>query len=113
MLTRQADKTIGFYERRNRKTRIRASRGTATTKRSASNDWVSGDAPAPFRVRHTRGGAGAAQHGKLLDGLGVETDSSFMDLARPFRQALTVGRPIGFRPVESLPPPVSVGATSP
>ena len=57
--------------------------------------------------------AGRAFFTKLLDGLGVETDSSFMDLAQPFRQALTVGRPIGFRPVESLPPPVPAGATSP
>lgn len=47
--------------------------------------------------------AGRAFFTKLLDGLGVETDSAFMQLDAPFRQAMTVGRPIGFRAVECLP----------
>ncbi len=47
--------------------------------------------------------AGRAFFTKLLDGLGVETDSAFMELDEPFRKAMTVGRPIGFRPVERLP----------
>lgn len=59
--------------------------------------------------------AGRAFFTKLLDGLGVETDATFMDFEQPFRQALTVGRPIGFRPVESLPPPqpAPAGVTNP
>lgn len=47
--------------------------------------------------------AGRAFFTKLLDGLGVETDSVFMQLDEPFRQALSVGRPIGFQDVERLP----------
>ena len=47
--------------------------------------------------------AGRAFFTKLLDGLGVETDSVFSQLDAPFRQALTVGRPIGFGDVERLP----------
>jgi hypothetical protein len=39
---------------------------------------------------------------KLLDGLGVDADSGFMDLDPNLRQALTVGRPISERPTESL-----------
>ena len=47
--------------------------------------------------------AGRAFFTKLLDGLGVETDSVFVQLDEPIRQALTVGRPIGFGDVERLP----------
>ena len=47
--------------------------------------------------------AGRAFFTKLLDGLGVETDSVFAQLDEPFRQALTVGRPISFGDVERLP----------
>ena len=46
--------------------------------------------------------AGRAFFTKLLDALGVETDSEFLGLEKPFRQAMTVGRPIGYRPVERL-----------
>jgi alkylhydroperoxidase family enzyme len=38
--------------------------------------------------------AGRAFFTKLLDALGVMADASFMSLAEPLRQALTVGRPI-------------------
>ena len=47
--------------------------------------------------------AGRAFFTKLLDGLGVETDSPLKALDEPFRQALTVGRSIGFEAVERLP----------
>ncbi len=49
--------------------------------------------------------AGRAFFTKLLDGLGVETDSVFRQLDRPFREAMTVGRPIGLGEVERLPEP--------
>lgn len=51
--------------------------------------------------------AGRAFFTKLLDALGVETDSTFVELESAFRRAMTVGRPIGYRPVER----VSVAAT--
>lgn len=47
--------------------------------------------------------AGRAFFTKLLDALGVETDSSFLELDKPFRQAMTVGRPISYRAVERVP----------
>jgi alkylhydroperoxidase family enzyme len=47
--------------------------------------------------------AGRAFFTKLLDALGVETDSTFVQMEYPFRRAMTVGRPIGYRPVERLP----------
>ncbi|MEL7447592.1 MAG: peroxidase [Pseudomonadota bacterium] len=46
--------------------------------------------------------AGRAFFTKLLDGLGVETDSAFLALDEPFRRAMTVGRPIAFEEVERL-----------
>lgn len=39
---------------------------------------------------------------KLLDGLGVDADSAFLDLDPDLRQTLTVGRPIAHHPPESL-----------
>lgn len=47
--------------------------------------------------------AGRAFFTKILDALGVEADSASMALDYDLRQALTVGRPIGFRSVERLP----------
>ena len=47
--------------------------------------------------------AGRAFFTKMLDALGVEPDSAFMAMDYDLRQALTVGRPIGFRPVERMP----------
>jgi alkylhydroperoxidase family enzyme len=47
--------------------------------------------------------AGRAFFTKMLDALGVESDSSFLNLDETFRRPLTVGRPIGFRKVETLP----------
>ena len=47
--------------------------------------------------------AGRAFFTKLLDALGVETDSTFLELDSAFRRAMTVGRPIGYRPVEHVP----------
>jgi uncharacterized peroxidase-related enzyme len=47
--------------------------------------------------------AGRAFFTKLLDGLGVETDSTFLEQEPAFRRAMTVGRPIGYRPVERVP----------
>ena len=44
--------------------------------------------------------AGRAFFTKLLDGLGVEADSVFRQLAPAFRDSLAVGRPIGYREVE-------------
>lgn len=55
--------------------------------------------------------AGRAFFTKLLDGLGVETDSVFRTLDEPFRKGLTVGRPIGFEAVERLPDPAPASAT--
>jgi len=52
--------------------------------------------------------AGRAFFTKLLDGLGVETDSAFAVLEAPFREALTVGRPIGYREAERLQQPSEV-----
>ena len=46
--------------------------------------------------------AGRAFFTKLLDGLGVETDSSFLSFDEPFRRAMTVGRPIAYKEVERL-----------
>lgn len=47
--------------------------------------------------------AGRAFFTKLLDALGVETDSTFVQLEYTFRRSMTVGRPIGYRPVERVP----------
>lgn len=47
--------------------------------------------------------AGRAFFTKMLDALGVEPDSSCLQMDEGFRRALTVGRPIGFRPAERLP----------
>jgi len=47
--------------------------------------------------------AGRAFFTKLLDGLGVEADAAFLELDAPFRQSLTVGRPVDFRPGQRLP----------
>ena len=46
--------------------------------------------------------AGRAFFTKLLDALGVETDSPFLEQDPAFRRAMTVGRPIGYRPVEQV-----------
>lgn len=46
--------------------------------------------------------AGRAFFTKLLDALGVEVDSTFLKLDESFRQPLTLGRPILFKPVEQL-----------
>jgi uncharacterized peroxidase-related enzyme len=46
--------------------------------------------------------AGRAFFTKLLDALGVESDSSFLELDASFRQAMTVGRPISYRAVETV-----------
>jgi hypothetical protein len=46
--------------------------------------------------------AGRAFFTKILDALGVETDSSFMALDESFRKPLTVGRPIACNAVETL-----------
>jgi uncharacterized peroxidase-related enzyme len=48
--------------------------------------------------------AGRAFFTKLLDGLGVEADSSFLAMSEALREALTVGRPIESRQTEKLPP---------
>jgi hypothetical protein len=45
--------------------------------------------------------AGRAFFTKILDGLGVTTDASFMRLDKSFRDALTVGRPIETEAVEA------------
>ena len=55
--------------------------------------------------------AGRAFFTKLLDALGVETDSTFVDLESTFRRAMTVGRPIGYRPVERVPEAVELTGT--
>jgi uncharacterized peroxidase-related enzyme len=47
--------------------------------------------------------AGRAFFTKILDALGVESDTSFMKLDKSFRDPLTVGRPIACRPIETLP----------
>jgi uncharacterized peroxidase-related enzyme len=46
--------------------------------------------------------AGRAFLTKILDALGVETDSTMNDMDPEFRQALTVGRPIATEAVEKL-----------
>ena len=46
--------------------------------------------------------AGRAFLTKILDSLGVEMDSCANDMAEPFRNALTVGRPICAAPVEVI-----------
>ena len=48
--------------------------------------------------------AGRAFFAKLLDGLGVETDSAWRELNQDFRKQLNVGRPMDLNPPESLPP---------
>jgi uncharacterized peroxidase-related enzyme len=40
---------------------------------------------------------------KIGDALGVEPDSSFLELEPGLRRALTVGRPISFKPTQQLP----------
>jgi len=58
--------------------------------------------------------AGRAFFTKLLDALGVETDSTVLEMDSAFRRAMTVGRPIGYRPVERLPEtPGEAGSRSP
>ena len=47
--------------------------------------------------------AGRAFFTKILDGLGVEADSSFLSLSEEMRETLTVGRPIDFHKTEKLP----------
>lgn len=47
--------------------------------------------------------AGRAFFTKMLDSLGVEPDSKFLDMDEALRKPLTVGRPIDFRAVERLP----------
>jgi len=49
--------------------------------------------------------AGRAFFAKLLDALGVEPDSPFLALESALREPLTVGRPIGERPVVTVPTP--------
>lgn len=46
--------------------------------------------------------AGRAFFTRLLDGLGVEPDSSFLELDESFRAPLTVGRPIDCRPAARI-----------
>lgn len=46
--------------------------------------------------------AGRAFFTKLLDALGVEGDSPLRDIDPAFREPLTMGRPLSFRPVETL-----------
>lgn len=48
--------------------------------------------------------AGRAFFTRLLDGLGVEPDSSFLALDESFRGSLTVGRPIDCRPAVRIAP---------
>jgi uncharacterized peroxidase-related enzyme len=55
--------------------------------------------------------AGRAFFTKLLDALGVETDSTFLELDSAFRRAMTVGRPIGYRPVEHVPEAKKIAGT--
>ncbi|MEM7278049.1 MAG: peroxidase [Pseudomonadota bacterium] len=47
--------------------------------------------------------AGRAFFAKLLDALGVETDSAWRELDKDFRENLNIGRPMDPRPPESLP----------
>lgn len=47
--------------------------------------------------------AGRAFFTKVLDSLGVEADASFLSIDKALRETLTVGRPIDFRPPETLP----------
>jgi uncharacterized peroxidase-related enzyme len=47
--------------------------------------------------------AGRAFFTKILDGLGVEADASFLAINKALRETLTVGRPVDFRPPETLP----------
>jgi alkylhydroperoxidase family enzyme len=44
---------------------------------------------------------------KLLDALGAEPDSTFLQVEDGLRQSLTVGRPIGREPTEELPEPAT------
>lgn len=46
--------------------------------------------------------AGRAFFTKLLDALGVEGDSPLLEIDPAFREPLTLGRPLSFRPVETL-----------
>ena len=46
---------------------------------------------------------------RVLDGLGVHMDSSFLALDEPLRSALTVGRPIDTAPPVTLPDPEPTG----
>jgi uncharacterized peroxidase-related enzyme len=47
--------------------------------------------------------AGRAFFANLIEALGAEADSTFLDLPEDVRQVLTVGRPIDFRVVVRLP----------
>lgn len=54
--------------------------------------------------------AGRAFFTKILDGLGVEADSSFLALSEEMRETLTVGRPIDFHDTETLPAAAAMSA---
>jgi uncharacterized peroxidase-related enzyme len=47
---------------------------------------------------------------KLLDALGAEPDSAFLELEDELRAQLTVGRPISHAPVETMPAPAPLPA---
>lgn len=53
--------------------------------------------------------AGRAFFTKLLDALGAEPDSSFLQLDESFRKPLTLGRPIDFKPCVALPATAAAG----
>jgi hypothetical protein len=57
--------------------------------------------------------AGRAFFTRLLDGLGVEPDSSFLELEESFRASLTVGRPIDCRPAARITSVDAQGAMTP
>jgi uncharacterized peroxidase-related enzyme len=57
--------------------------------------------------------AGRAFFTKLLDALGVEPDSSTLELDESFRAPLTVGRPIDCRPTVKIAPAEARGSMTP
>ena len=57
--------------------------------------------------------AGRAFFTKLLDALGVEPDSPFLELEPALREALTVGRTIDLRPVVTMPATPRPAAAAP
>lgn len=57
--------------------------------------------------------AGRAFFTKLLDALGVEPDSPFLELEPALREALTVGRAIDLRPVVTMPATPRPAAAAP